>query len=153
MKMRLAGLSFVLAMSLLLSSHAIAAITSASVHRDGLVTELSLMLDSPAPRLHLSAHGNEIWLDLDHTPAQMPSLPMLDRDAAPIRMLHVFSPAGGAHTRIVVGIAGKIDYAIVQRQREIVLRLAPAGAVANLKAPPPRYREEIHPPANAAEIP
>jgi len=153
MKMRPAGLAFVLAMALLPSSHAYGAITSASVHREGVVTELSFMLDSPAPRLHLRAHGSELWIDLDRTPAQMPSLPMLDRDAGPIRMLHVSSPAGGAHTRITVGISGKADYAIVQRQREIVLRLAPAGVVANLKAPPPRYREEIHPPANVAEIP
>jgi N-acetylmuramoyl-L-alanine amidase len=153
MKMRLAGLSFVLAMSLLISARAIAAITSANVHRDGVVTELSFMLDSPAPRLRLSAHGNEISIDLDHTAARMPSLPRLDRTAAPIRMLHVSSPAGGAYTHIVVGIAGKADYAIVQRQREIVLRLAPPGTVANLKAPPPKYREQMPASSNVAEIP
>src|SRR5580700_8842538 len=100
MKMRPARPAFVLAMSLLIGSRANAAITSANLHHVGVVTELSFTLDAPAPRLHLSAHGDELWIDLDRTPMQMPSLPMLGREAAPIRSLHAFCPAGAAHTRI-----------------------------------------------------
>jgi N-acetylmuramoyl-L-alanine amidase len=131
-----------------------AAITSARLDREGLVTELSLSLDSPAPKFHLSAHGDELWIDLDRTALHLPSLPVLGRDSAPIRMLR--ATTSGSHTRIEVEVIGKSDYAIIQRQREIVLRLAPAGMVANLRAPlsidhpsAPPARE----PANIAEIP
>jgi len=154
MKMRPARLAFLLAMLLLIGARADAAITSAQLHRDGLVSQLSFTLDAPAPRLHLSAHGDELWIDLERTPMRMPSLPVLGREAAPIRSLHAFCPAGATHTRIIVEIAGKADYAIVQRQREIVLRLAPAGAVANLKAPPAIARpEEVAEPSNVVELP
>ena len=119
---------------MLVVSHADASITSANLHRDGLVTELSFTLDAPAPRLHLSAHGSELWIDLDRTPLHIPALPVLDRDAAPIRMLRA-TRAHGTHTRIIVEVVGKSDYAVIQRQREIVLRFASSGLVANLGTP------------------
>src|ERR1700730_4945218 len=49
-------------------------------------------------------------------------------------MVRAISP-GGMHTRIVVEVTGKADYAVVQRERHIVLRFAPAGQVANLRGP------------------
>jgi N-acetylmuramoyl-L-alanine amidase len=107
-------------------------ITSANLNRQGPITELSFALDSPAPRLHLSTHGNELWIDLDRTALQIPPRPLYGREVAPIGMVRAFSP-GGMHTRLVIEVSGKTDYAIVQRQRVIVLRLAPAGQVANLK--------------------
>src|SRR5271166_1987325 len=131
--MRIPLLMVVLFAAVLALSTADAAITSASLHREGLVTELSFTLDSPAPRFHLSAHGDELWIDLDRTTLHLSALPELGRDSAPIRMLRVTT--GGAHTHIVVEVVGKFDYAIIQRQREIVLRLAPARMAANLRAP------------------
>ena len=127
-------LAMLVAAMLIVVSHADAAITSATLNREGPITELSFTLDSPAPRLHLSAHGNELWIDLDRTALQIPSRPLYGREVAPIGMVRAISP-GGMHARIVVEVTGKADYAIVQRQREIVLRLAPAGQVANLKGP------------------
>jgi N-acetylmuramoyl-L-alanine amidase len=109
-------------------------IIAATLNREGLVTELSFTLDSPAPKLHLSAHGNELWIDLDRTGLQIPARPLYGRELAPLGIVRAFSP-GGLHARIVVEVTGRSDYAIVQRQREIVLRLAPAGQAANLRAP------------------
>jgi N-acetylmuramoyl-L-alanine amidase len=130
-----------------------AAITSASVDREGPVTELDFTLDAPAPRLHLTAHAGELQIDLDRTALHIPSLPILGRDAAPIRMLR--ARTAGTHTQIVVEVMGKSDYAIIQRQREIVLRLAPAGVVADLRAPMPSDHALDIPPAPLAarEIP
>lgn len=143
-----------------------AAITSARLEREGLVTELSFTLDSPAPKFHLSAHRDELWIDLDRTALLLPSLPALGRNSAPIRMLRATNT--GSHTRIAVEVIGKSDYAVIQRQREIVLRLAPAGMVANLRAPlsidhlnapsptvnrPPSAPMPAREPANVAEIP
>ncbi len=129
------GLPIIVAVALLLvASSANAAITSASLNREGVVTELNLTLDHPAPKMHLSAHDSELWIDLDRTALQIPPRPLFGREAAPIGVVRAFSP-GGTHSRIVVEVIGKCDYAIVQRQDEILLRLAPAGRVANLSAP------------------
>jgi N-acetylmuramoyl-L-alanine amidase len=153
----LLSLVFLLPLAL---SKADAAITSASLNREGLVTELSFTLDSPAPKFHLSTHADELWIDLDRTALHLPSLPGLGRNSAPIRMLRATS-TGGPHTRIVVEVIGKSEYAVIQRQREIVLRLAPAGMVANLRAPlaidhpiaPPVASMPTRERANVAEIP
>ena len=127
-------LPIIIAALLLAATHAEAAITSAAVSREGVVTQLSFALDHPAPRFHLSAHGNELWIDLDRTGLQIPSRPFYGREAAPIGVVRAFSPSG-LHARIVVEVVDKSDYAIVQRQREIVIRFAPAGQVANLRRP------------------
>ncbi len=127
-------LPVIFAALLLAASYADAAITSATLNREGLVTELAFALDSPAPKMHLSAHGDELWIDLDHTALQIPPRPLYGREAPPLGLVRVFSP-GGLHARIVVEVTGKSDYAIVQRASEIVLRLAPAGQVANLRGP------------------
>jgi N-acetylmuramoyl-L-alanine amidase len=107
-------------------------LTSATLNRQGLITELTFTLDSPAPRLHLSAHGSELWIDIDRTSLQIPARPLYGREFAPIGLMRATS-LGGLHTRLVVEVVGRTDYAIVQRQRQIVLRLAPAGQVADLK--------------------
>jgi N-acetylmuramoyl-L-alanine amidase len=142
-----------LAALLFTGARADAAITSASVDREGPVTELAFTLDTPAPRLHLTADAGELQIDLDRTALHIPSLPILGRATAPIRMLRVTT--AGTHTRIVVEVMGKSDYAIIQRQREIVLRLAPAGVVADLRAPMPSDHALDIPPAPLAarEIP
>lgn len=127
-------LPFILALMLFAVSYADAAITSADISREGAVTELSFTLDSPAPRLHLSAHGDELWIDLDRTTLLIPPRPLYGREAAPIGIVRAIS-SDGTRARIIIEVTGKADYAIVQRNRAIVLRLAPAGQVANLRIP------------------
>ena len=127
-------LPIIVTVLLIAVSYADAAITSASLNREGFITELSFTLDRPAPRLHLSTHGDELWIDLDRTTLQIPPRPLYGRETAPIGIVRAFCP-GSMRTRIVIEVIGKSDYAIVQRQREIVLRLAPAGQVANLRVP------------------
>ena len=73
-------------------------IIAATLNREGLVTELSFTLDSPAPKLHLSAHGNELWIDLDRTGLQIPARPLYGRELAPLGIVRAFSP-GGLHAR------------------------------------------------------
>jgi len=127
-------LPILVAALLLVASYADAAITSATLNRIGPITELTFTLDSPARKMHLSAHGNELWIDLDRTALRIPSRPLYGREVAPIGMVRAISP-GGLHARIVVEVIGKSDYAVVQRNAAIVVRLAPAGQVANLSAP------------------
>lgn len=119
-------------------------IVAANLNRQGPITELVFTLDSPAPRLHLSAHGDELWIDLARTALQIPSRPLYGREVAPIGMVQAISP-GGMHTRIVVEVVGKADYAIVQRSHEIVLRVALSGQVANLRGPSPTDHRQTAP--------
>jgi N-acetylmuramoyl-L-alanine amidase len=135
-------LPILVAALLLVAVHADAAITSATLDREGVITQLSFALDHPAPRFHQSAHGHELWIDLDRTALRIPPRPLFGHEAAPIGIVRVFSP-GGTHARIVIEITDKSDYAIVQRQREIVVRFAPAGEVANLRGPLVVERREM----------
>ncbi len=143
----------------LLASRADAAITSATLDRDGPIAQLSFALDKPAPKLRLSAHGNELWIDLDRTALLIPPRPLFGREVAPIETVRAISP-GGMHARIVIEVTGKSDYAIAQRPHEIVLRVAPAGKVAYLTVPRLVEHKKSHPTpasdhegANAVEIP
>jgi N-acetylmuramoyl-L-alanine amidase len=123
-----------------------AAIVSASIDREGPVTELHFGLDSPAPRLNLTTHGDELWIDLDRTASKIPAYPLYGRETGPIRSVRAFNP-GGEHTRVVIGVSGKLDFAIAQHRDEIVLRIAPIGQVANLAAPISPRREEPRAPS------
>lgn len=111
-----------------------AAISSASVTRDGLVSELHFSLSGSAPRLKLSAHGSELWIDLDRTQLEISPRPLLGSEGGALKGVRAICP-GGSHTRIIVEVSGRADYAIAQRRDEIVLRVAPQGRVANLAAP------------------
>ena len=122
-----------------------AAIVSATLDREGPITELHFGLDSPAPRLDLTTHGNELWIDLDRTASKIPAYPLYGREAGPIRTVRAFNP-GSSHTRIVIEVSGKLDFAIIQHRDEIVLRIAPVGQVANLAAPISPRREETRAP-------
>jgi N-acetylmuramoyl-L-alanine amidase len=143
-------LPILVAALLLVAAHTEAAITSATLDREGVITQLSFALDHPAPRFRLSAHGDELWIDLDRTGLLIPPRPLFGHEAAPIGIVRVFSP-GGTHARIIVEVVDRSDYAIVQRQREIVIRLAPPGQVANLRGPLVVERRETVPyPATTA---
>jgi N-acetylmuramoyl-L-alanine amidase len=131
--------------------NAAAAITSATLDREGPVAQLTFRFDAPAPRMRLIPHGSQLWIDLDRTALQIPARPLYGHEAAPIGIVRAFSP-GGLHARIEIEVVGKTDYAIVQRQREIVLRLAPAGQVANLSAPLLARHRSVPPPYPATEI-
>jgi N-acetylmuramoyl-L-alanine amidase len=111
-----------------------AAIISATLDREGAVAELRFRLDGPAPKLQLTSHGNQLWIDIDQTALKIPPRPVDGYEGAPIESVRAFSMFDN-HARIVIEVSGKDDYAIAQRTGSIALRIAPAGAVANLGAP------------------
>jgi N-acetylmuramoyl-L-alanine amidase len=110
-----------------------AAITGASFERQGSVTELRFNVIGSGLGWHLTTHGQQLWILLAHVRMELPH-PMLSEIAAPVTSVETIAAADGT-ARITVEVSGRIDYAVALLPHEMVLRLAPAGAVANLAAP------------------
>jgi len=108
-------------------------LTSVQITRHGAAQEIHFEFEGVAPRMHLSAHGSELWIDLDGAHLDVPPRPLYGLESPPLKALRAMDADG--HQRIVIDVQGKADYAIARLNHEILLRLAPAGAVPNLAAP------------------
>ena len=111
-----------------------AVIDSASAVQRGVIVELHFGLRGPGLKWALSAHGDELWIDLAHTRIDLPPRPLYGRETAPVMAVRAIDP-GGTRSRLVIQVAGKTDYAVGKLPHELVIRLAPAGQVTNLAAP------------------
>src|SRR4029077_7142556 len=85
-------------------------------------------------RWHASIHGQQLWVDLEHTRLDLPPRPLYGSERPPVKTVRAID-FGGGHSRGVIEIAGKADYAIANLPDEIVVRLARAGEAPNLAAP------------------
>lgn len=112
------------------------ALTSARIEHRGPTLELHFEFSGPAPRLDLSTHGSELWVELARTRIAIPPRPLFGYETAPIASVRAIESPGG-RARIVVEVIGKADYAIARlgNRNEIVLRVASAGADPNIAAP------------------
>jgi N-acetylmuramoyl-L-alanine amidase len=111
-----------------------ATINGASVEQHGAVVELHFEMQGRRLRWHASIHGQQLWVDLDHTRLDLPPRPLYGSERPPVKVVRAID-FGGGHARFVIEIAGKADYAIANLPDEIVVRLARAGEVSNLAAP------------------
>jgi N-acetylmuramoyl-L-alanine amidase len=120
-------------------------LTSARIEHRGATLELHFGFNGPPPRLDLSTHGSELWIDLARTRIAIPPRPLFGYETPPIVSVRAV-PADG-HSRIVVEVLGKSDYAIarLKDQNEIVLRVASSGADPNIAAPIIVHRAARHP--------
>lgn len=110
-------------------------LTSARIEHRGPTLELHFEFSGPAPRLDLSTHGSQLWIELAHARIAIPPRPLFGYETAPIASVRAIDSAG--RSRIVVEVVGKADYAIarLRNRNEIVLRVAAAGADPNIAAP------------------
>ena len=125
-----------------------AALNSATITQTGAVSELRFGFLGVAPKWNLSAHGQELWIDLPHTRIQVPLRPVFGREVLPVTAVRVLDAGDGA-ARIVLEVDGKIDYAIARWRHQIVVRIAPAGAVPNLAGALLAMREPADAPSPA----
>ncbi len=111
-------------------------LTAARIEHRGPTLELHFQFSGPAPRLDLSTHGVELWIELGRTPVAIPPRPLFGYETAPIASVRAIESPGG-RSRIVVEVIGKADYAIarLKNRNEIVLRVASEGADPNIAAP------------------
>jgi len=110
-------------------------LTSARIEHRGSTLELHFGFRGPAPRLDLSTHGSELWIELARTRLAIPPRPLFGYETAPIVSVRAIQSDSGS--RIVVEVTGKSDYAIarLRDRNEIVLRVATTGADPNIAAP------------------
>ena len=110
-------------------------LTSARIERRGPALELHFGFSGPTPRLDLSTHGSELWIELARARIAIPPRPLFGQEAAPIVSVRAIQLESGS--RIVVEVIGKSDYAIarLKDRNEIVLRVATADTDPNLAAP------------------
>jgi N-acetylmuramoyl-L-alanine amidase len=110
-------------------------LTYARIERRGPALELHFGFSGPTPRLDLSTHGSELWIELPHARIAIPPRPLFGKEAAPIVSVRAIQLESGS--RIVVEVIGKSDYAIarLKDRNEIVLRVAAADTDPNLEAP------------------
>ena len=111
-----------------------ATITGASIVNQGEAVELHFAVQGPNLGWHLSIHGQQLWIELNNARMQLPARPLFGQEIAPITTVRAIGASGGT-ARIEVEVAGRTDYAIGRLPHELVLRVAPAGKVANLAAP------------------
>ena len=109
-----------------------AAITGASIDSQGNAVEIRFATQGRGLGWHLSVHGQQLWIDLDHVRMQLGSRPLIGQEVAPVTAVSAIN--GGESGRIVVEVKGRTDYAIARLPHELVLRVAPAGEVPNLAA-------------------
>jgi N-acetylmuramoyl-L-alanine amidase len=110
-----------------------ATITGASIAQEGSAVELHFAVQGRGMGWHLSVHGQQLWIDLDHVRMAIPSRPLFGHEVAPVTMVSAIG--GGITGRIAIEVSGRNDYVIGRLPHELVLRIAPAGKVPNLAAP------------------
>jgi N-acetylmuramoyl-L-alanine amidase len=130
-----------------------AVITAATVEHQESVTELHFAIKGRGLGWHLTTHGQELWIDLNHVRMELPPGPLAGNDQPPIAGVHTLDGGGGT-ARIVVEVIGRADYAVAREPHELVLRVAPAGASGDLAAPfaartERRQRQIEQPPVDA----
>jgi len=110
-------------------------LTSARIEHRGPTLELHFGFTGPTPRLELSTHGSELWIELARTGVAIPPRPLFGYETAPIATVRTIEADG--KSRIVVEVVGRVDYAVarLKSRNEIVLRVAPEGADPDIAAP------------------
>jgi N-acetylmuramoyl-L-alanine amidase len=111
-----------------------AAITGASITVAGNAVELRFEVRGRGLRWNLSAHNQELWIDLEHAKLELPPRPIEGQERPPIAQVSAVG-GGGGRARIVVEVSGKVDYAIARLPHELVIRLARSGDAPALAAP------------------
>jgi N-acetylmuramoyl-L-alanine amidase len=115
------------------ASQTITTLRSVQVIRHGEAQEIRFAFTPVAPVMHLSAHGDELWIDLDRARIAIPPRPLYGEESPPIGALRAVDADG--RSRIVVEVKGKADYAIGRINDVIIFTIAPAGAEVDVSAP------------------
>jgi hypothetical protein len=98
-----------------------AVIDSASAVQSGAIVELHFGLRGKGLGWALSAHGDELWIDLAHTRIDLPARPLYGRERAPVLSVRAIDP-GGMRSRLVIQVAGKTDYAVAKLPHELLTK-------------------------------
>ena len=104
-----------------------AQLTAPAFSQKGNVAEMRFALHGSGGGLSSSAHGNQLWIDLDRTRLAMPpdvfagfKSPLIDKVSA--------VNLGNRRARLIVEFNTRADYAMARLPGELLIRMAPAGS-------------------------
>src|SRR5271170_515469 len=69
-------------------------LTSARIEHRGPTLEIHFGFSGPAPRLDLTTHGSELWIELAHTRIAIPPRPLFGLETAPIEAVRTIESDG-----------------------------------------------------------
>jgi N-acetylmuramoyl-L-alanine amidase len=105
-----------------------------SLRHAGHAVEVDFSLRGSAPRWRLHSHGQELWLDLEHSRALASVGPASEMGFFPLASVSMRDFDDG-RVRLVIRVRGRVDYAVAQMPRELVVRIAPSGQAVDLAQP------------------
>jgi N-acetylmuramoyl-L-alanine amidase len=112
-----------------------ATIERVGVRRIGnVVVEVEFNMRGAAPRWHLQGHGQELWLDLEHSSLDASVEPVSAPVVFPLTHVSV-RDLGAGRVRLVIRIRGEVDYAVAQLPQVLVVRIAASSEAVDLERP------------------
>jgi len=111
-----------------------ATIEQLSLHRAGHAVEVDFVMQGTVPRWHLHSHGQELWLDLEHSRVAASVEPASGPAFFPLVRVSM-RDFGGGRVRLVIRVRGQVDYAVAQMPDELIVRIAPSGQAVDLAQP------------------
>jgi N-acetylmuramoyl-L-alanine amidase len=102
-------------------------------HLDHAV-EVDLLVQGSTPRWHLQSHGQELWLDLEHSHLAAPVEPLSALNSFPLTYVSMSDSSGG-NVWLVLRVRGRVDYVVAQMPHAVVVRIAPSGQAVDLAQP------------------
>ncbi len=122
-----------------------AVLTSAAFEHHDNVVELHFGVRGRGLKWHLSAHDQQLWIDLENTRLELPSLDGLE--ALPIKRIEAID-VGNGDSRLALEVSGKVDYVVARLPGQLIVRFAPAGEAPDIAAPLLEEVDRARTPAN-----
>lgn len=105
-----------------------------SLRHTGHTVEVAFAVQGTAPRWHLHSHGQELWLDLEHSRVTASVEPASGPAFFPLASVSM-RDFGGGQVQLLIRVRGQVDYVVAQMPHELVVRIAPADQGVDLAQP------------------
>ena len=103
-----------------------------SLRRSGGAVEVDFATRGQSARWQLSNHGQELWIDLPRSQVTESA----ESGSALLPLTRVsMRDFGAGHVLLIIGVKGKVDYAVAQLRHQLVVRIAPSGQHVDLEQP------------------
>jgi N-acetylmuramoyl-L-alanine amidase len=129
-------------LALLISTDSLAAtIERYSFRRIDNAAEVEFQMRGTPAKWRLHNHGQELWLDLEHSQVSAAVEPVSVPVIFPLIRVNI-RDFGSGRVRLVIRVRGEVDYVVAQMPRVLVVRIAPSGQAVDLAEPLLREMEQ-----------
>jgi N-acetylmuramoyl-L-alanine amidase len=111
-----------------------------SLRHTGHAVEVDFVVKGAAPRWYLHSHGQELWLDLEHSRVTAPVEAALAPVFFPLARMSL-RDFGGGQARLIIRVRGQVDYVVFtefpneEGTERLVVRIAPSDQGIDLGFP------------------